>query len=568
MHSRNKRFALHSIAAAMALTLAACGGGGDDPAPGPGPGPGPGPDPVPPPPPVTETLSGQVARNGTLKNVVVCLDLNANDACDADEPAATPTGADGVYTLSYEPAKVGAAQAAAAPLIAPVLAGEVTAASTAIDSASPDVAATTASYVMKRAAGSAGAINPLTTLVQAGVADGMSEAVARENVALQLGIDATKIDNYQDDPPHSAQNVSDTARAAAAMTSHALRVGAPLKVVDQKSAATEGGVLASLWYRNADNYFVRTLDRLAQPAGDSPWTSVVDARSGKNAGVARSDTSDDQALYRTAYLGSDGWRVCDRNELLKTTRGNPSRSVYCDAQVSVGYTHSTSVAGQAMADLVTRWQGQSSNIINTDGTSTAGLVGKLGNTVFPDGAEEEVRSNLVLVPGITIDNIWTRGLSQTLTTTLQGLPTAFPVAGVDLAKGSGTLNLGNGTGNDKTMRVAFGAASSPTTGATQYYQCDLDPVTQRFTNPPKCEATIAGTYTIESIHGAPVMRFLGAPDTVMSFEMVYTEIDWGGPNRRYVYRAHETKPALIYRASNANRLNATAWAAMKAQLGL
>ena len=50
--------------------------------------------------------------------------------------------------------------------------------------------------------------------------------------------------------------------------------------------------------------------------------------------------------------------------------------------------------------------------------------------------------------------------------------------------------------------------------------------------------------------------------------MVYTEIDWGGPNRRYVYRAHETKPALIYRASNANRLNATAWAAMKAQLGL
>ena len=46
------------------------------------------------------------------------------------------------------------------------------------------------------------------------------------------------------------------------------------------------------------------------------------------------------------------------------------------------------------------------------------------------------------------------------------------------------------------------------------------------------------------------------------------EVDWGGENRRWVYRAHETKPSLNYRGTDTNRLNATAWEAMKAQLGL
>lgn len=568
MNSHKKRFALHSIAAAMALSLAACGGGGDDnDGSGPGPGPGPGPDPQPP---VTETLTGQVARNGTLKNVVVCLDLNANDVCDAGEPAAAPTGADGVYTLSYEPAKIGAAQAAAAPLIAPVLAGEVTAASTAIDSASPDVAATTASYVMKRAAGSAGAINPLTTLVAAGVAAGMTDAVARENVALQLGINAAKIDSYQDDPADLSAHVRDTARQIAALTSHALRQGAPLRVVDQRSAAAEDSALASLWYRDADNYFVRTLDRLAQPAGDSPWTSVVDARDGKNAGVTRSEGSDNQALYRSAYLGSDGWRLCDRGELIKSTRGNPSRSVYCDAQVAVGYNRSASVAGQFMADLVNRWQGEASNNINADGTSTAGLLAKLGNTTFPSGAEEDVRTSVVVVPGITIDNIWTRNLASARGTTLAELIERNPASAVNLPSAAGTISLAFSSAINKNLRVAFKEASSASAGAAQFYECDLDATGSALLPENNCHATTTGTYSIERINGASVMRFAGHPPITanISYEVVYTEVDWGGENRRWVHRAHETKPSLNYRSTDSNRLNDTAWNAMKAQLGL
>ena len=80
----------------------------------------------------------------------------------------------------------------------------------------PFAGGTDADYVMHRPAGSGGAINPLTTLAQAGVAAGMTEADARANVALQLAIGAAKIDNYQDDPAWDDAQVRDTARTAAA----------------------------------------------------------------------------------------------------------------------------------------------------------------------------------------------------------------------------------------------------------------------------------------------------------------------------------------------------------------
>ena len=193
MKPRTRSLLIHAFAATAALSMAACGGSGDDNDDDSSP-------PPPPPPPVT--LSGEVARIGPLQNVVVCLDLNANDACDDGEPTSAATGADGRYSLTYDPSAVPGA--ASARLIALVKTGDPAAATTAIDSATPAVAATDADYVMHRPAGSGGAINPLTTLVQAGVAAGMTDAAARANVALQLAIDATKIDAYQDDPAWDA----------------------------------------------------------------------------------------------------------------------------------------------------------------------------------------------------------------------------------------------------------------------------------------------------------------------------------------------------------------------------
>ncbi len=562
MKPKRKPARLGVLFAATALALAACGGGDDD---APAPGPGPGPDPEPPPP-VTETLTGQVTRNQALKNVVVCMDLNGNDACDAGEPASGPTGEDGRYTITYQTSAVTPAQVAAASLIAPVLTGEPGAATTAIDMVSPTTPATSSSYVLKRPAGTTGNINPLTTLLQAGVAAGMSDAVARENIAKQLGIAAAKIEDFQDDPPTTALSVPDSARTAASVTANALRDKAQLVVGDQSAAVSAGAsLLNSLWYADADNYYAQTLDIDAKAAG-TDGMFVTDARLGKTNGVTRTDVGDPGSLYRQAYLTPQGWKFCNRSTPIPVTLGTPSRSTVCDSRVNLGYSVSSSIAGQTMSHLVTRWQGEPSNSINAGGASTANLLAALGNAQFPSGSAESRQHNLLVVPGMMIDNTWSRSLPQTRTTRLEGLPAAYPVAEVDLTTGANTLSLGNGTGYDKTMRVAFGAVSSPTTGEAQYYQCDLDPVTQRFATPPNCVTTVKGSYTIDTVHGVPVMRFRDAPGTVMTIDVVYTEIEfysgWA------VVRAHEPKPSASTRRITTNRLNGPAWAAMKAQLGL
>lgn len=504
-----------------------------------------------------------------LKNVVVCMDLNANDACDAGEPASARTGDDGQYSITYDTSAVTAAQVAASSLIAPVTAGDAAAPTTALDMANPAVPATSTNYVLKRPAGTTGNINPLTTLLQAGVTAGMTDAVARENIAKQLGIDASKIDDYQSDPPSTAESFADSARSVAGLTANALRDGAKLEVGDQSAAVTAGEPqLNNLWYADASNFYIQTIDRRAKAAG-TDGSSSTDSRAGKIDGAARADTGDANSLYRTAYLTPDGWKLCTRTMPIQSTVGTPSRSVSCESRVSIGYSVSSSVAGQSMADLVTRWQGEASNSINTGGASTTNLLAALGNTAFPAGSSEQKRTNVILVPGLMVDNVYTRAVSQTRTTTLAGLPAAFPIASVNLAVGTTSLSLGAGATPDKNMRVAFGAASSPTSGATQYYQCDLD-AAGNVASPANCVATVTGTYSIETIHGAPVMRFQGAPATTsnMTYDVVYTEIDWGGTNRRWVYRAHEQKPALSARANTTNRLNGPAWAAMKAQLGI
>jgi len=234
MTRKQKMWTLNALCAAAALTLSACGGDDDAPPVAP-------PDPAPAP--VALTLQGQVARNAALKDATVCLDLNGNDDCDAGEPASASTGADGRYSLTATPA-----QAAASRLIA------VVKANVTIDANKPGQPVTSASdYVLKRPAGRAGGINPLTTLVQAGVAAGMTEAQARSNVASQLGIAEGKIDNYQDDPAADDTQVADTARWIAAFTSVALREGVPLEVANPAVADAGSEWMDNLIWLDASN---------------------------------------------------------------------------------------------------------------------------------------------------------------------------------------------------------------------------------------------------------------------------------------------------------------------------
>ena len=549
MNCSHLKYLVYATSLGAAVALTACGGDGGDTAASPSPAPAPAT-------PSTVTMNGQVARSGTLKNVVVCMDLNANNACDADEPASAPTGADGLYTLTYDTSKISADQVAAAQLIAPVLTGDPSAATTAIDSDFPTIAATTSSYVLTRPAGSAGPINPLTALVQAGIAGGMTEAAARDNVALQLDIAASKIDNYQDDPPQDVNQVQDNARVAAAIVSTVLRVGGTLSVGDQLAALSTTPLdLASLNFADVNNYNYRQFFSLDKPAG-TPGHLIQDFRTGRSLGGPASH------LYQTAYLTTSGWKVCTGNQTFPNTIGNPYRATYCEVLKSFGFKGArVDLEGKSMADTVSAMASASGNTIAT----TAGLMSALGNTQFPAGSTRAVRYSLEMSTPLYINNVYNDARPQSVATTLEQLISAYQTSKVTLDNGGWTLSLGILENAVRNLRVAFTNGTAADSGPVQYYGCDLNTAQTVVSN---CAAIATGTYSITTVNGVRVMRFAGHPATVMNHTRGYAEVDWGGTNGKWVYVFRENKPTQAARATTANRLDATAWAAMKAQLGI
>lgn len=551
-----RAFRLNTVLAAIALGLTACGGGSDDP---------PAPDPTPDPTPGLVTLQGQVTRNAALKNVTVCLDLNGNDQCDADEPKSAPTGADGKYLLQAPES-----DAASGRLIALVRAGDPADAATAIDANKPAQAATTADYVMSRPAGSDGGINPLTTLVQAGVAVGMTEAAARANVAVQLGLAEGKIDDYQDDPTASDENVQDSARWIAAFTSIALREGVALEVGDQATGGSPSTQMSNLTYAGANDWFVQTL-QIDPAASDAV---VTDQRAGKTGGVQRPDFEggNSASLYATLALTPNGWQLCNRSLVIPVTLGTPSRSVSCTGSGGmverISFSHSTSVADEAMTALVTRWQTDpDTNRITTPNNALASAV---GSATFPAGSQELLNTGLTLASGLVVDNAFNRAQSTTLGASLQEMTAKLPVSGVKLATGGGMVGLGLGTAPNKAMRVAFGAASNGTAGAAQFYECTLSgDFANTFADPPNCKATTLGSYSIETVHGVEIMRFAGHPPVTdaIGYSVVLSTVASSSGSSR-IYRAHEQKRSFNANYSSSKRLNRTAWEALKAKLGL
>ena len=547
MKTRNKLIMLNALAAAVALSLSACGGGDDE---------APGADPTPTP--DNQTLTGQVTRNMTLKNVVVCMDLNANDACDAGEPASAATGEDGRYSLTYDKSAITPAQVAAASLIAPVQTGDVAAAITAIDAANPAIAATSANYVLKRPAGTTGNINPLTTLLHAGVAAGMTEAAARENVALQLGIEAAKIENYQDDPATNPALVQDSARLAAGWIAAALRDGAKLEVGDQKAAGTAApGELLAFNYFDAGNFYSSQIFTVEKAAGEVGSLSK-DVRVLKNGGQA-------VQAYNSAMLTASGWKFCDEDQLIVTTRGNPNRSISCGAQVGLAYrTPPVALADRAMAEVAAEMAAAPGNTLNNGNGSASALARALGDGKFPAGSARTTRYGLSLTTPMFINSLSTDARSQSVATTLPQLIDAYQASRVNLSNGSGSLSLGVIENANRNLRVAFTAAAADS-GSVQYYACDLNDAQTVVSN---CAATDTGTYAISTINGARVMQFAGHVVTSMNHTRGYAEVDWGGANGKWLYVYRQLKPAQNYRLGSSNRLNAAAWAALKTQVGI
>lgn len=538
-----------ALAGALSLALAACGGGSSDS------------DTTPPPNPIV-TLSGSVMVDQAIRNAIVCMDLNANGACDSGEPVSARTGADGAYTLTYDNTKLSSAQVAAASLIASMVPGAVSAETTTIDAADISTGNTAKAYVLRQVPGKSGQINPLTTMVAVGIAAGMSEASARANVAVQLAIAESKIDNYQDEPA-TGGDVRDGARLMAKIVAAAAETGAKLAVGDQQAAGAAGaGDLANLRYTDAANYSYRTLDIAANAAGNSA-RQVLDQRAGKTAGASASADT----LYPQAYLTPTGWLRCDASVAIVVTAGLPSRSTYCGALVQAGFYATQNIETLSMASVVDQLQTDStSNSINS-GMATANLTGALAASTFPTGALLNTRTNMTLTQPVMINNLGTDGRSQAEATTLEQLIAKKPAAAVVLSKGSGTLGLGSSTGPTRALRVAFTGTTSATAGTVQFYECDLNSDQSAISN---CSTTQTGTYAIASVHGTRVMRFAGHAPTTMGHTRVYAEVA-NAPTvatGSWVYQAREGKADATSSQATSKRLNSVAWAAMKTQLGL
>lgn len=546
-HPKVRSFALSGCAL---LVLSACGGGSES-------------TPETPAPAKPVTLSGTVVVDQAVQNAVVCMDLNANNACDASEPASAKTGADGAYSLTYLPANVTAEQAARSSLVAQITPAAAGGAGS-IDAANPGAALTEAAYVLKQAPGKSGPINPLTTLVSAGVAQGMTEAVARANVATQLAIAEAKIDNYQDDPATNPAQVRDNARSMAMVTAAALAAGAALEVGDQTAAVSAApGNLVNLRYNDAGNYSVRTLDVEAKAAGTDPGR-VKDARSGKTNGVATPESG----LYTQAYLSGSGWTFCNASVNTTVTQGNPSRSKFCNAQEAAGFTTRESIAGSGMSALVTQLQTSTNGNPINDGVPTANLLAALGTAVFPANASLQKRVNLNVTQPVYINSVAADGLPATITS-LEQVIAGYPSSKVTLSNGRGTLGLGLAGSDAKVLRVAFGAAASPTEGAAQFYECDFDAVPNTIAN---CRTTQTGTYALKTENGVRVLRYAGFPETIMGHTRLHAEatnIAGLAPRAAStVFVVRENKPSLAINRTPSTRLDATAWGAMRTSLGL
>ena len=559
----------HALSAGLVLTLAACGGGGsssDPPVATAASAPAASTDvpsavapPAAPPPPVT--LTGAVMSDQAIRNAVVCLDLNGNSRCDADEPASARTGADGIYSLTYDPVKVTAAQVAAASLIAPMVPGTPTDAATTIDAADLSAGNTAKPYVLRQVPGKNGQINPLTTLVSAGIAAGMTEAAARGNVAVQLAIADARIDNYQDDPLFNQAQPLDNARLMAKATASALEAGAVLQVGDQAAATVAAaGDLASLSFTDAENLVFRTFDAQAKPAGIM-GALTKDARAGKTAGSATAAA----VLYNQAYLTPNGWLRCDGSVNLVGTRGTPSRTVFCNALPSVGYTVSSDIAGQTMTSVISAMQSDpASNTINSNVSST-GLLAALGTAIFPADSRLHVRTTLNVGQPTFINSISGDARPES-ETTLEEMILARTANAVNLATGAGSLGLGQSSSSARNLRVAFTGITSPTAGTVQFYDCDLSAQNV----PSNCAPGATGTYAISTTNGVRTMRFAGYAETIMNHTRGFAEVQDAPTvvSGKRVFQVREMKAGISSNLSHTTRLNATSWAAVKALLGL
>lgn len=297
------------------LALTACGGGsgGDSPS-------------APPPAPARTEVSGVVhLPAGTSAPATVCYDTNQDGVCDAGEPTTVTSGA-GAYRLSGLPST----QGDGAALLAQVPSGAG------------------AAYTLKAPASRPEVITAITTLVHAGISQGMTRQDAETAAARQLQVDAASL--YGDHRTLAAGVQRAWHETLAAFIVHQLQNGKPLRVGASAAAGTDYYV-DSFYYTDATNYYL----------GYSYSTGSVDPATGLQSEYSFSrDVRDSQRgpIFSSDFrwvLTPSGWmlNMFDAFAYPQTT-GNPFVALSPTGHLSIASAHEEYVGGQPVSAAVAR----------------------------------------------------------------------------------------------------------------------------------------------------------------------------------------------------------------------
>lgn len=452
----------------------------------------------------------------------VCFDANTNGVCDADEPS-TSADSSGQYTLNGLPTT----QTVGAPVLAVVnISGVV-------------------SYTLRAPVERAGLVSAITTLVQAGVAQGLSLAAAEAATARQLQLSTGGLyQNYQQ--PSTADTEALLTVDWAIVGS--LRDGIPLSV--GISTADEPDIsLSRLAFTNAKTYdarFYQYTDSYDAQNGSARFYVLTAAVS---SGVQRSTFA---PLAPSWNEGPKGWvpAATEANANL-TTRGNPNVVLWSNGVRNAITRTEIDVSGQSIASVVQQVQ---STALNSPAT-ISGLPASLAGTM-PAGAKlrrEKWTARYV-------DNyLESASVPQDSLSTLISLypnPTS-PTAANTLSLGAAFTTTGSCVNNvcpGSNMRVSFDAA----TQFARYYRCDAS-TTQ--TNVSNCQAISTGSYTLGTSNDGvtPQMRFT-APSGLVN--PVHGLVERNG-------KVHLISGlAYNFGAGTATRMNRIAYNALAAALGI
>ncbi len=468
-----RRAAVRSSWIAVVFLVAACGGGGGSS------NPSPTPPPPPPPPPAPVTLSGIVIGGA---GAIVCVDANGNGACDAGETT-TSADAQGAFTLTGLTATPAAGIAVTASI--PAGAGGAT-------------------YTLKAPASKASVISPITSLIQAGVAQGMTLVEAEAVAALQLQVNAANLySNYATTP--SSDSSALTVIGAASVVS--LRDGVPL-VLGALTTRSPDYTVRRFNYTNAQTFDVRHYYWTNVPnvsTGLYPFYVVADVLSN---GLPRSAVP---STYVPQWVSTaSGW-VPSLNEANAhaSTNGSPSIAIWGNGYRYVSTREDVDVSGQSIASVATQAQ---SLALNTESTLIGVTANQLNGTM-PTGAKVRRIRHLTVEAALSYRP--SDGAVGNGATTVAGLPAAFSMPATPTQ--SNTLSLGNtraplgcvpASGTVCTggaLRASFSAGN-----VINYYLCDLDTATQASSN---CVAAGSGTYTVGTAldNTTPMMSFTNLP---------------------------------------------------------